>query len=152
MPETSRESEDSPLEDKSSSNMPASPELTSSQNADLRSVGQSRRFQSLPRDEKITLLRTNKNLGHPSPERLSTLLRAQGYRPELARAALELKCSTCMESSRPKLARPGSIRDDLDFNDRMAPSSMSTIVLIGPPVSNVPDLPRICHPMVLFRI
>lgn len=76
MPETSRESENSPLEDKSSSNMPASPELTSSQNADLRSVGQSRRFQNLPRDEKITLLRTNKNLGHPSPERPSTLLRA----------------------------------------------------------------------------
>ena len=56
---------------------PPSQELTSSQAADLSSAGQSARFQALPKDEQIASLRAHKNLGHPSPERLSTLLRAQ---------------------------------------------------------------------------
>ena len=93
--------------------------ISSSQTADLHSAKQSARFQALPRDEQIALLRAHKNLGHPSGERLSTLLRAQGYRAEIAQAALDLKCSTCQESQQPKLARPGSIRDELDFNDRI---------------------------------
>ena len=94
-----------------------SQELTSSQAADLSSTGQSARFQALPKDEQIALLRAHKNLGHPSPERLSTLLRAQGYRAEIAQAALELKCSTCQAQQQPKLARPSSTRDEMDFND-----------------------------------
>jgi transposase InsO family protein len=83
------------------------------------SGSQSARFQSLPKDEQVALLQAHKNLGHPSPEKLSTLLRSQGYRAEIAQAALELKCSTCQEKQQPKLARPGSIRDELDFNDRV---------------------------------
>ena len=93
--------------------------LTSSQVSDVHSAKQSARFQALPRDEQVALLRAHKNLGHPSGERLSTLLRAQSYRAEIAQAALDLKCSTCQESQQPKLARPGSIRDELDFNDRI---------------------------------
>ena len=85
----------------------------------MHSAKQSARFQALPRDEQVALLRAHKNLGHPSGERLSTLLRAQSYRAEIAQAALDLKCSTCQESQQPKLARPGSIRDELDFNDRI---------------------------------
>ena len=96
-----------------------SQELTSSQAADVRNASQSARFLALPKDEQVALLRAHKNLGHPSPERLSTLLRAQGYRAEIAQAALELKCSTCQDNQQPKLARPGSIKDELDFNDRV---------------------------------
>ena len=95
------------------------PGLTSSQQADLQNPKQSSRFKALPKDEQIALIRAHKNLGHPSPERLSTLLRSQGFRAEIAQAALELKCSTCQAASQPKLARPGSIRDELDFNDRI---------------------------------
>ena len=93
--------------------------LSHAQNADLQSAKQSSRFKALPKDEQIALLRAHKNLGHPSPERLSTLLRSQGFRAEIAQAAMELKCSTCQAASLPKLARPGSIRDELDFNDRI---------------------------------
>ena len=100
-------------------NCQGSPELTSSQAADLQNPKQSARFRALPKDEQIALLRAHKNLGHPSGERLSTLLRSQGFRAELAQAALELKCSTCQEQQQPRLARPGSIRDELDFNDRI---------------------------------
>ena len=97
-----------------------SQELSRSQQADISSMQQSARFRSLPRDEQIALLRAHKNLGHPSPERLSTILRSQGYRSEVAQAALELKCSICQESSTPKLARPGSLKEDLDFNDKIS--------------------------------
>lgn len=100
-------------------NCQVSQELTSSQAADLHNPKQSARFRALPRDEQMALLRAHKNLGHPSGERLSTLLRSQGFRAELAQAALELKCSACQEQQQPRLARPGSIRDELDFNDRI---------------------------------
>ena len=57
---------------------PESTELSQSQRADVTSLQQGPRFRALPRDEQIALLRAHKNLGHPSPERLSTILRAQG--------------------------------------------------------------------------
>ena len=108
-----------PSSNPSTTNCQGPPELTSSQTADLHNPRQSARFQALPKDEQVALLRAHKNLGHPSGERLSTLLRSQGFRAELAQAALELKCSACQEQQQPKLARPGSIRDELDFNDRI---------------------------------
>ena len=117
---TSEETEENLQKSNSdSAKQPASQDLSSSQIADLQSPHQSARFRSLPRDEQVALLRAHKNLGHPSGERLSTLLRSQGFRAEVAQAALDLKCSTCQENQQPKLARPGSIRDELDFNDRI---------------------------------
>ena len=119
-PATSGESEDNLQRSNPNLAEPsATTELPSSQVADLQNPNQSARFRSLPKDEQIALLRAHKNLGHPSGERLSTLLRSQGFRAEVAQAALELKCSTCQENQQPKLARPGSIRDELDFNDRI---------------------------------
>ena len=120
VPVTPGESEDNLQRSNPNSAEPyATPELPSSQVADLHNPNQSVRFRSLPKDEQVALLRAHKNLGHPSGERLSTLLRSQGFRAEVAQAALELKCSTCQENQQPKLARPGSIRDELDFNDRI---------------------------------
>ena len=98
---------------------PCSEDLTSSQRADAGSQSHGTRFKALPRDEQISLIRAHKNLGHPSPEKLSAVLRSQGYRAEVARAALDLKCSVCQEHSVPKLARPSTLRDEGDFNDRV---------------------------------
>ena len=96
------------------------PELTTSQKCDLTSPSQGEAFKSLPKDEQQALLRAHRNLGHPSPERLSTILRQQGFRAEVARAALQLKCSVCQESSQPKGHRPSTLRDEMDFNDRIS--------------------------------
>ena len=93
--------------------------LTPSQLHDLRNSSQSHRFKDLSPEERSMLIRAHKNLGHPSPERLSTMLRSQGYRAEIAKAALELKCSVCKSQAQPRLARPGTIKDELDFNDRI---------------------------------
>lgn len=69
--------------------------------------------------------RAHKNLGHPNPERFSTILRQQGFRPAICRAALEFRCSTCQSTTRPKIARPCTLRDDLDFNDRVCADGFS---------------------------
>ena len=96
------------------------PELTHSQNSDLNNPNQDQTFRNSPRDEQIALLRAHRNLGHPSPERLSTILRQQGFRAEVAKAALQMKCSVCQESTQPKGSRPSTLRDDMDFNDRVS--------------------------------
>eukprot|EP00435_Cladocopium_sp_Y103_P018074 s4573_g4.t1 len=105
--------------------LPECPDLTSSQRADACSEAHGSRFKALPRDEQIALIRAHKNLGHPSPERLSTVLRSQGYRAEVARAALDLRCSVCQEHGNPKIARPSSLRDEGDFNDRICIDGLS---------------------------
>ena len=104
---------------------PSKPELSPSQIHDLMDAKQSHRFQSLPKDEQQMIIRAHKNFGHPSPERLSTLLRSQGFRAEVAQAALDLRCSVCQSQTQPKLARPSAIRDELDFNDRICSDMLS---------------------------
>ena len=96
------------------------PTLSESQHCDLNNLKQPESFRSLPRDEQTALIRCHRNLGHPSPEKLSTVLRQQGYRPAVARAALDLQCSVCQAGSQPKGQRPSSLRDEMDFNDRIS--------------------------------
>ena len=99
--------------------------LVPSQVTDMRNPHQPESFKMLSSEEQSALVRCHKNLGHPSPERLSTVLRQQGYRPGIAKAALEYKCSVCQSSVAPKPARPSSLRDDLDFNDRVCIDGLS---------------------------
>lgn len=99
--------------------------LSPSQFADLNNGQQSESFKKLSKEEQIALLRSHKNLGHPSPDRLSTVLRQQGFRPEIVRATMELQCSTCQAQVQPKHARPSTLKDDLDFNDRISIDGLS---------------------------
>ena len=108
-----------------SETMPATPEVSSasmsqSQIADLNNENQSIAFKSLSKDPQTMLCRAHKNLGHPSSDRFGTVLRQQGFRPEIVKAAMELKCSTCLAKVEPKHARPSTLKDDLDFNDRIS--------------------------------
>lgn len=95
-------------------------ELTESQTADLENHKQPVSFQALSPEERIALVRVHKNLGHPNPERLSTLLRQQGFRAEVAKEALDFKCSVCQSQAKPRLHYPATIREELDFNDRIS--------------------------------
>ena len=94
--------------------------LSKSQLADLQNKHQPASFQQIPKNEQAAILRAHRNLGHPSPEKLATILKQQGFRPEVVKAAAELKCSTCEATAEPKHARPSTLRDDLDFNDRIS--------------------------------
>ena len=93
--------------------------MTESQKADLESTRQTKHFKSITKEEQQALIRAHKNLGHPHAEKFSSIIRQQGFRPEVARAALELKCSVCQSQQAPKAGSPGSLRDELDFNDRI---------------------------------
>ena len=61
----------------------------------------------------------HRNLGHPSNERFAKALQANGQRPEMVRAAAELKCATCAANSAPKHQRPSHLKELLDFNYRV---------------------------------
>ena len=94
--------------------------MTESQKADLENPKQPESFQALTSQEKQSLIRSHKNLGHPNPERFSSLLRQQGFRSEVARAALDYQCSICKSQAKPRLHYPATIREELDFNDRIS--------------------------------
>ena len=63
--------------------------------------------------------RARQNLCHPSSEQLSQVLRTQGCRPEISQAVFDLKCSTFAACQKPKVTRPSSLKDALDFNDKV---------------------------------
>ena len=77
------------------------------------------RFLSLPREEQAMLRRAHQNLCHPSPEQLSTVLRMQGARPEITQAVFDMKCATCASQQLPRIARPSTLKHELDFNDKV---------------------------------
>ena len=125
VPPDNRSQSEMTMPQNSPETIPQAPEvphssLSDSQHADLKNEDQPWSFKILSKEEQSTLLRAHKNLGHPSPDRFSTVLRQQGFRPEIVRAALELKCSICQAKTEPKHARPSTLKDDLDFNDRIS--------------------------------
>jgi transposase InsO family protein len=77
------------------------------------------RFLALPREEQAMLRRAHQNLCHPSPEQLSMVLRNQGVRPEVSQAVFDMKCATCASQQKPKIARPSTLKHELDFNDKV---------------------------------
>ena len=87
---------------------------------DADSPDQPLAFRSLHSRDRAWLMKAHKNLGHPSNERLHQALREQQVPEALIEAAKVLRCSSCLETQRPKLARPATLKDHLDFNDRVA--------------------------------
>lgn len=83
------------------------------------------RFQNLSAQEREVLLRCHRNLGHPSADRLKTLLKQQGFRPEAIEAIDDLRCSTCLEQQAPKISRPSALKEPLDFNDKVSMDGVS---------------------------
>eukprot|EP00435_Cladocopium_sp_Y103_P055989 s1015_g18.t1 len=77
------------------------------------------RFKALPKEEQAMIKRAHQNLCHPSHEQLSTVLRNQGCRPELTQAVFDMHCPVCISCQKPKIARPSTFKDALDFNDKV---------------------------------
>ena len=82
-------------------------------------------LKHLPKDEQMLIIKSHQNLGHPSPEKLSAILRQQGFRAEVSQAALQYECTVCIKHKQPKQARPGTLREDSDFNDRISVDGVS---------------------------
>eukprot|EP00435_Cladocopium_sp_Y103_P060444 s1568_g22.t1 len=77
------------------------------------------RFLALPREEQAMLRRAHQNLCHPSPSQLSAVLKAQGARSDLTQAVFDMPCDVCANQQQPKIARPSTLKDELDFNDKV---------------------------------
>ena len=77
-------------------------------------------FLKLSKEERSFVLKAHRNMGHPTADRLSWLLKQQGFRPDVVQAPHDLRCSACEANKDPKLSRPAHIMDPMDFNDRIA--------------------------------
>ena len=88
--------------------------------SEITDVRHGKSFLQLGPHEKQTIAKLHKNMGHPNPEKLAGLLRQQGYPLHVVKGAMEYQCSSCCETQNPKIARPSTIREALDFNDRIA--------------------------------
>ena len=86
---------------------------------EVRHQDQGESFKALPKWEQNQLLHMHRNLGHPSNERFAKALQENGQRPEMVRAALELKCAVCAAHGAPKHQRPATLKPLLDFNYRI---------------------------------
>ena len=122
------------VEDKTSGPTPSRVSAnTPSQKIDLQSATHGSRFMCLSPEEKTFLIKLHQNLGHPSHARLSQVLREQGHEPSLSQGILDMKCSTCQNEQRPKIQRPATIKDDLDFNDKVGIDGIKYTAASGTP-------------------
>ena len=87
---------------------------------DNQSVQHGPRFLQLSKEEQSFALKVHRNMGHPTPDRLSWLLKQQGFRPDAVQSPHDLRCSACESLKVPKISRPSHVMDPMDFNDRIA--------------------------------
>ena len=87
---------------------------------DANSDKQGPKFAALSASERQTIVKCHENLGHPSADRLKTLMKQQNFRPEMIEAIDDFRCSICQEAKGPTLSRPAADREPADFNDRVS--------------------------------
>lgn len=96
------------------------PMLSEQNRIDLQSRDHGPKFLCLPSVDRREIVKAHKNLGHPSKDRLCALLKQQGARSAVLDGVMDFHCSVCSSQSAPKHSRPGTIKEALDFNDRIA--------------------------------
>ena len=87
---------------------------------DISSNQHGPRFLQLPCEDRHSIVKAHKNLDHPSNDRLAMLLKQQGASATIVDAVNDFKCSVCSMQQAPKHSRPATIKEALDFNDRIA--------------------------------
>ena len=87
---------------------------------DLESHDHGPKFMSMSPENKRVAMRLHKNLGHPDPAKLSKVLQQRGYSNELVQGVLDLKCSVCQMQQRPRLQRPATLKEELNFGDKIS--------------------------------
>ena len=96
------------------------PETGTTIELDIQDKYQGPRFATLTNEERRHLLRLHKNLGHPSSQVLSQVMRNQGYPSHMIQGLQDMKCSTCQHHQNPKLQRPATLKQELDFGDKVS--------------------------------
>ena len=78
------------------------------------------KFLALPKEDQAWLLKLHRNLGHPSSAKLIETCRQLNCDSQILHAVPDLKCSTCVETQRPPIARPSAIHGEGDFGDSIS--------------------------------
>jgi len=78
------------------------------------------RFSSLSEADQGTVRKLHNNLGHPTAERLSRHMSAQGAKQELVVGAADYLCAPCAERQGPKKTTPGNLKEPMEFNDKIS--------------------------------
>ena len=77
-------------------------------------------FLNLNKEERIWLLKIHRNLGHPGAAKLTEFCRQLGCPPHVIAGIQHLRCSTCLETAKPTIPRPGAIHEPEDFGDTIS--------------------------------
>ena len=108
--------------------VPCSPEVAAEPNSkiesmteiDVQSNAHGPKFLALPIEDRRTLMKLHKNLGHPSAQTFSQVMKQRQQDEKLVQAIPDMRCSVCQMQQKPKLQRPATLKDDLDFNDKIS--------------------------------
>eukprot|EP00435_Cladocopium_sp_Y103_P024990 s1678_g6.t1 len=99
--------------------------INSPEQIDVSSQKHGSRFRALPAEERSLLARLHKNLGHPSSQVLGQVLRQKGYPATMIQALEDYQCSTCQMQKKPKVARPATLKSEIDFGDKVSVDGVS---------------------------
>ena len=95
--------------------------------ADIQSQTHGNRFLALPPEERSLLIRVHKNLGHPSKQILSQVLRQKGFPKTMIQALEDYHCSTCQMQQKPRIPRPATLKAEMDFCDKISTDGVTWI-------------------------
>ena len=98
----------------------SSPAETSREAVDFESKQHGPLFLKLNREERNWLLKIHRNLGHPGAAKLTEFCRQLGCPSHVLAGINHLRCSTCLETSKPTIPRPGAIHEPKDFGDTIS--------------------------------
>ena len=98
----------------------SSPAETSREAIDFESKQHGPLFLQLNKEERNWLLKIHRNLGHPGAAKLTEFCRQLGCPSHVLAGINHLKCSTCLETSKPTIPRPGAIHEPEDFGDTLS--------------------------------
>lgn len=91
-------------------------------------------FMSLSPEERACNIKIHQNLGHPSKEKLGEVLRQQGYDARIIQGLQRMRCSVCLSQQKPSIQKPATLKEDLDFNDKIGVDGVTFTTKQGSPM------------------
>lgn len=98
----------------------SSQETPSREVIDLLAQKHGPKFLELSKEDQAWLLKLHRNLGHPSSAKLTETCRQLNCSSQILHAIPDMKCSTCVETQRPQIARPSATHSEGDFGDSIS--------------------------------
>ena len=105
--------------------------VTAREEIDLTSQKHGPMMLELSSSEQAWLMKVHNNLGYPGHQKLMNFCKQINCFEKILKAIPDLKCSTCLETQRPCIARPSAVHEKLDFNDIVSMDGISWTNKLG---------------------